>query len=115
MPCWNPPRRLLKYVILPALCVLMLCGGCSGEEAPSDDVVVDSLHADLLIDLHLADARAEVTGESAESLRSEALAAHGLDSLELSALLEQYSEHPETAVALFERAAEQLSTEQRGR
>ena len=99
---------------LPALCLLMLCGGCSDEAPPSGEAVVDSLHADLLMDLHLADARAEITGEPADSLRSEALAAHGLDSLELSALLERYSERPETAVALYERVAEELSAEQRG-
>ena len=100
---------------LPALCVLMLCGGCSGGEAPSDDVVVDSLHAEVLIDLHLADARAEVTGEPRDSLRNVALAIHQLDSLALTAILDRYARHPEEAVALYEQAGEQLATERRGR
>jgi len=104
----------LKNVILPALCMLMVCGSCSGNEAPSD-IVVDSLHAEILIDLHLADARAEVTGEPCDSLRSVALAIHQLDSLALKTILDRYAQHPEEAVALYEQAGEQLATERRGR
>jgi len=100
---------------LPVLCVLMVCGSCSGSEAPSDDVVVDSLHAEILIDLHLADARAEVTGEPSDSLRSVALAIHQLDSLALKTILDRYAQHPEEAVALYKQAGEQLTTERRGR
>ena len=95
--------------------VLMLCGGCSGREAPLDGVVVDSLHAEVFIDLHLADARAEVTGEPRDSLRRVALATHQLDSLALTAILDRYAQHPEEAVALYEQATEQLATERRGR
>jgi len=100
---------------LSGLCVLILCAGCSGREAPVDDVVVDSLHAEVLIDLHLADARAEVTGEPRDSLRGVALAIHQLDSLALKAILDQYAQHPEEAVALYEQAGEQLTTERRVR
>ena len=100
---------------LPGLCVLILCAGCSGREAPVDGVAVDSLHAEVLVDLHLADARAEVTGEPRDSLRSVALAIHQLDSLALKTILDRYAQHPEEAVALYEQAGEQLNTEQRGR
>ena len=100
-------------VLSLAVAMTAFCGCSSGDTSPNE-VLVDSLHADALIDLHLADARAEITGETAESLRIEALAAHDLDSLGLSALLEQYASQPETAVALYEHAAQQLSTERRG-
>ena len=94
---------------------LITDGGCSSVDTPPAELATDSLHIEALIDLHLANARAEVTGESAESLHNAVLAAHDLDSLALSALLEQYANHPEKAVALYERTGEQLTTERRGR
>ena len=108
MPCWKPNRFLL------ASCMLMACVGCSGEETSLEDVVVDSLHAEVLIDLHLADARAEVTGEPRDSLRQLALAARELDSLALEEIFDRYAQNPEEAVAIYEHATEHLVNERRG-
>lgn len=98
-----------------AACVFGATSGCSGDEPDPTDIVVDSLHVDLLIDLHLARARAEVTGEPPDSLQNEVLATHGQDSLALSDLQESYANQPAAAVALYDRVTEQLSEERRGR
>ncbi len=105
-----------RYVVLAcAACLAIVAVGCSVEETDPENIVVDSLDADLIVDLHLASARAEVTGEPADSLQNEVLAAHHIDSLALGDLHAEYANQPLEAVALYERALEQLSAEKQGR
>lgn len=107
-------RSLVVLVTLSMILPAALSGCTNGQVSP-DDVVVDSLRVELFVDLHLAQARAEVTVEPADSLRNEVFALHGLDSLQYDAILKAYAAHPVEAVALYDRATDQLSSERRDR
>ncbi len=104
--------RIFVFVLVGG--VLSALGGCAPEETTSDEIAIDSLDIALLVDLQLAEARAEVTGAPAESLRAEVLAVRGLDSTELVILLDSYATEPERAVALFERVEDRLNLERQG-
>ena len=94
---------------------LALSVGCSGENQDPESVEVDSLDVDLMVDVHLAEARAELVGEPADSLRDEAFRLHAADSLHLNTLLAEYASEPERAVALYEKATEALNAERSAR
>ena len=102
----------IGLLLLAAYPMLSSCRASSGS---SDEITADSTHVETIVNLQLADARAEITGEPADSLRKAALALHGLDSTGISTVLDAYVHDPENAVALYERAGEKLTEEQRGR
>ncbi len=108
------PARSLAIGIL-SLLTFSVMSSCGADGRSSDEITADSAHAEIIADLHLADARAEITGEPADSLRDAALAIHALDSTAMFEVLDAYARDPEQAVALYERANEQLTEEQRGR
>ena len=84
--------------------------GCGRETDESGDVVLaDSALVPILADLHLADARAETTGESRDSLRQLSLARNGLDSSSFAARLRDALRTPEDAAAFYDAVTEQLS------
>ncbi|MDX1530628.1 MAG: DUF4296 domain-containing protein [Rhodothermales bacterium] len=72
----------------------------------------DSLLVEALVELHLADARAGRTGEPRDSLRTAALAVHGLDTAAFGRALDYYADHPEAYVALYDRAIDRVLAEQ---
>ena len=86
------------------------CGASGGN--PSG--VSDSLMVDVLVDVHLADARASMTAEAEDSLRAEALGRHGLDTLEFRRLLDYYAEHAGEYLPLYDAALDRLHLIQRG-
>lgn len=93
-------------------CALALAG-CGTPEADTDDgeeqIPVDSALALVLADLHLADARAESTGEPPDSLRRVALDMHGMDSALFARRLAEHSTRPEDLSALYGAVSEALS------
>lgn len=112
-----------------ALLGALLAGvaGCRAAEAPREDAFVqtadghgrapavegvrDTLLVSVLADLHLADARAETTGEPADSLRALALAAHGLDEDALAARLRRATRTPDDAARLYDAVTYHLALE----
>ena len=99
---------------LALLLPLAACGdppeapGEEGSEAASA-VPVDTTLAVVLADLHLADARAETTGEPRDSLRALAFAHHGLDSVTVAARVAESSQQPEDLFALYGAVQDLLS------
>jgi len=94
-----------------ALFLLLLgCGGGPGDAEP--EVTPDSLLADALVPLHLADARADATGEDADSLRAAAYAhvrrTTGLDSASVTTRLAAVTRRPDEAAALYRLVADRL-------
>ncbi len=103
----------LSPLSLPSFLSLFLTlTGCSAEH-PAAPGLSDSLMVDVLAEVHLADARAAHTGESRDSLRAEALAPFGLDTLAFQQALDYYAEHPDTYAPLYARALDQLIRERR--
>lgn len=96
-----------------ALALLFALVGCSGgAEEPIAEVEPDSVLAEALVPLYLADARAAVTGEDAGRLRdaayAEARRTTGLDSAAVGARLRDAVRRPDEAAALYRRVAERL-------
>ncbi|MDX1418639.1 MAG: hypothetical protein R3181_01625 [Rubricoccaceae bacterium] len=94
-------------LLLTAL-ALTGCGGATDEAPPPDPELVAAL-----VPLHLADARAEATGESRDSLRAAAYAharrATGLDSAALAARLDAVAGRPAEAAVLFQSLQDSLA------
>ena len=90
-----------------ALVGLLLAAGCSPGE-PAAPALPDSAFVDVLVDVHLADARAGRTGEPADSLRAAALAHHGLDTAAFRRALAFYAAHPDAYAPLYDEALDRL-------
>lgn len=87
------------------LALLVVCAGCGGAE-PDDDGTPEALPTDttlaaLVADLHLADARAETSGEPLDSLYGVAWQQHAIDSTEYRARLAEATQTPEATSALY--------------
>jgi hypothetical protein len=87
--------------------------GC-GVESPAAPDLTDSLMVEVLVEVHLADARASRTGEPRDSLRAAALAAFGTDTVSFHDALDYYARYPEAYQPLYDRALDRLLNEQRG-
>lgn len=93
--------------------VALFASGCGSNGGASSELP-DSLMVEVLVDVHLADARAHVTGEPADSLRAEALGRYNLDTLDLRRMLEYYAGHSDEYLPLYDDALDRLLREQRG-
>ena len=106
------PSEALRLLLLPLLVLLGACGDEAGEATP--EVAPDSVLAEALVPLHLAEARAAVAGEDADSLRAAAYAAArratGLDSAAIAARLRAVARRPEEATALYRRVSDRLDS-----
>jgi hypothetical protein len=104
-----PARRYARALafLLPALTA---CGRADPDARP--EAVADTLLAEALVPLHLADARAATTGEDADSLRAAAYAearrTTGLDSVAVASRLRAAAARPEEAAALYRRVSDRL-------
>lgn len=104
-----------------AVPLLLLLAGCGGADAASgNEVPVDSSLVDALVDLHLADARTTLTPDSlqspawADSLRTVALSAHGLDEAHLRDHLDALADDPARARATYDAVEAELSDARQG-
>jgi hypothetical protein len=104
-------RRRARSLLLVGVLAFLLTG-CGTASEGETAVEPDTLLAEALVPLHLADARAATTGEDADSLRArayvEAERTTGLDSAAVAARLQRVVRHPEEATALYGRLAERL-------
>ena len=107
---------------LAVLALAFLAAGC-GEDAPddpsADDLAddapaVDSTLVDLLVDLHLADARGHDDGAAADSLRQLVYRLHATDSTRLQERLDELASEPGAALDLAEAVETELSDERNG-
>ena len=100
--------RLALAVTLGAI------AGCGGPDGDETGPAVDSTLVEVLVDLQLAEARAERDGldpDSARALTAVALASHDVDSTGLDARLADLSRDPEAAAALAAAVTDRLTQE----
>ncbi len=99
------------------LALALALAACDGADDPAD---VDPALVGVLVELHLADARAALdTVEArrpalADSLRRVALGAHGLDSAALEARLDALARTPALARATYDSVEVRLVRERQG-
>ncbi len=108
---------------LAALCLLATaaCGDAPQGDAPQGDApTLDSALVDVLVDLHLADARAALDTTARDparlrdSLRRVAYASHDLDSAGLASRLAPLADDPDQLRALYDALDSQLGLERQG-
>ena len=103
-------RGRLRPLAVAACALALAACGAPDADADPEPVATDSTLAAALADLHLADARAETTGEPRDSLRAAALDLHGLDSTTLADRVERATRRPDEAAALTRAVSERLSS-----
>lgn len=97
----------------------VLLAGCGADDASETGPPVDSTLVALLADLHLADARAALTPDSAragvaDSLRATALSAHDTEADRLDARLDALGRDPDLARATYDAVEDRLDDERQG-
>ena len=95
--------RRFGLSLLGALALLAACD--AAPPVPEDQLI------EALAEAHLAEVRAARFGLDADSLRHEALAAHGLDTAAFNAATAYYADHPEAYVDLYQQAIDRMSAE----
>lgn len=97
-----------------ALLLMLALPGCSpftAEEPP----VADSTLVEVLIELHLAQGRAEVAEDPLPpAVRDSIFARHELDEDRFRSAMDYYASHPEEYVSLYDEVLNRLSAEQHG-
>ena len=97
----------VKYLLLPALLFVSACSAITSEEPP----ISDSTMVEVLIELHLADARLDLQYELVPAVRDSILFKHGLDEQRFLAILDYYADHPEEYSALYTTVLDRISDE----
>ncbi len=87
---------------------LSACTSPTGTEPP----VADSTFVNVLVELHLAKARAEILQQTpSKALRDSILARYALNAQRLDATLDYYAHHPDAYAALYETVMNRLRAE----
>ena len=115
-PVWTARLASPFLASLGVLASLSL-PACADEPAPP---LAPGVLAGVLVDLHLADARADTFGPLAQrdslrqAYRADALAQHGLDSARWHDALDAFALHPEPLLAAYDSALARLAQEPSG-
>ncbi len=105
-PC-SPGPHGLGLVVAGLLLTLPACSAITSEAPP----ISDSTMVEVLIELHLTDARAELRYEAIPTVRDSILFKHGLDQQRFLDILDYYAEHPEEYAALYTTVLDRISDE----
>lgn len=100
------PRRLAASILCFAVCAL---AACSGNESPP---VSDATMVAVLGEMHLLQAREELTEINTREAQDSLLAAHGLDSTAWADAIAWYTSHPEIFVGIYGRVVDTLQMQQ---
>lgn len=95
-------RMFFIVLFLPACSVL------TSDEPP----VADSTLVDVLIELHLAEARAELGYGPPPSVRDSIFAHYGLDEATFQEAITYYLDHPDAYAELYDAVLAQINDEQ---
>ena len=98
----------------PVLVLAALLPSCSAftSDAPP---VADSTLVEVMADLYLLQARAEVEGVLPPLTQDSVLARHGVSQEEFEAAMRYYIEHPDAYVDLYDTMLDRLNDEAAGR
>ena len=100
-------HRLAGYTLLVGLLTLSACSAITSEEPP----IADSTMVEILIELHLTDARLDLQYDLLPAVRDSILFKHGLDEPRFLAILDYYADHPEEYSALYTTVLDRISDE----
>ena len=91
------------------LILASLAGGCRSNA--SVKAIPDSTMVDLLVELHLANGRIEVTDRPLDFPRDSIFQVYGIDSTAYARMIGYYARHPEEYSEIYGRVLDELSEE----
>ncbi len=94
-----------RALVLP-LAAAAIVAGCSQRSAPERDLMVD-----VLVELHLSQARRGLEVAALPHAQDSILARYGLDSAAYARIEDYYVAHPEDLVEVYEEVVDRLSEE----
>lgn len=98
----NPHLRVLA---------LLLAIGTGCAEPPEQGPLPDSTMVSVLMELHLAVARAESTNEIPPNIRDSILIAYGVDSTQYAGAITYYAANPKKYAEIYSRVLDRLNTD----
>ena len=101
------PRLGGRVVLVLALLLFQAACGKPEEASP----VPDSTMVDMLIELHLSVARAEVTNSVPANIRDSILTAYEVDSTAYAEAVTYLAEHPDKYAEIYSRVLDKLNSE----
>lgn len=102
------PQYVNPFLLMFIAIGLSACSSLISDVPP----VADSTMVNVLVELHLANARTELQSDLVPALRDSILADNGLDTLRFRTALDYYVEHPEDYLKIYSSVLDQLSAEQ---
>lgn len=99
--------RVLVWWLALGCTGLMACSTITSEEPP----ISDSTMTELMVELHLADARVELQLDVPDTLRSAILYKYGLDEQGFRQIIAYYADHPEAYASLATTVLDRISAE----
>ena len=101
------PSPRLSVSLLTLLLALPACSSFTSDAPPT----ADSTMVEVLVELHLADARRHIRRDTPPTLRTDILERHGLDESAFEATITYYAEHPDAYIAVYDQVLDRLSAE----
>lgn len=98
----------MRYALLVALTAALL-GGCVQDDRQSS--VADTTLVELLVELHLANGRIEVTDQPLSIERDSIFAAYGVDSASYADAMAYHARNPDEYSRLYGQVLDRLSAE----
>lgn len=102
------PRRLLIVTLQAGLLLGMPACSAFSTDAPP---VPDSTLVDVLVELHLAEGRAEITGTPVPAARDSILARYGVTPDAFDETVAYYADRPEAYLEVYDAVLDALSAE----
>ncbi len=99
-------RRLAPGILCLAVSALAACGGNAPPPVPDGAMVT------VLAEMHLLQAREELTEADTGEMQDSLLAAHGLDSTAWEDAIAWYTSHPEIFGEIYGRVVDTLQVQQ---
>lgn len=94
--------------VIPLLLLVSFLGCADPSEEPP---LTDSTMVEVMIDLHLAVARAEVTQQVPAGIRDSILTTHGVDSSAYARMIWHYAQNPEKYEQIYGEVLDRLNSE----
>ncbi len=106
-PTTSLTQRLASGALVIGLLALSACSAFTSDEPP----ISDSTMVEVLIELHLVNARLELRYDRQPAVRDSILFKYGLDAQRFQDVMAYYADHPEAYSAIYTTMLDRISAE----
>lgn len=104
-------RREIGKKCISVVCLLLLLSVVGCADSRMEPPLADSTMVEVMIDLHLAVAREEVTQQVPAGIRDSILTTHGADSAAYARTIWHYAQNPEKYEQIYGQVLDRLNSE----